>query len=77
MGYIYAKVQVIIKDGKISEIEILEHRNERGQGAEGISEKIIEQQRIDADTVTGATNSSLVIEKACENALSGETVILK
>lgn len=77
VGYIYAKVQVIIKDGKISEIEILEHRNERGQGAEQIPEKIIEQQRIDVDTVTGATNSGLVIEKACENALSGETVILK
>lgn len=38
---------------------------------------LAEQQRIDVDTVTGATNSGLVIEKACENALSGVTTILK
>lgn len=70
VGYIYAKVQVTVVDGKISEIEILEHRNERGSRAENIIEDILAEQRIDVDAVTGATNSSLVIEKACENALS-------
>lgn len=73
-GYIYAKVQVTVKDGTISDIELLEHRNERGQKAEHIIDNIKEQQKIDVDTITSATNSSLVIEKACENALSGETV---
>lgn len=71
VGYIYAKVKVTVADGKISDIEILEHRNERGSKAESIIEDILEEQRIDVDAVTSATNSSLVIEKACENALSG------
>ena len=70
VGYIYAKVQVTVADGKISEIEILEHRNERGSRAESIIEDILAEQRIEVDAVTSATNSSLVIEKACENALS-------
>lgn len=69
-GYIYAKVQVVVKDGKMKEIRILEHRNERGQRAESIVEHIVDKQRLDVDAVTGATNSSLVIEKACENAIT-------
>ena len=64
-------------DGKISDIEIWEHRNERGGKAESIIEDILEEQRIDVDAVTGATNSSLVIEKACENALSDWYIINK
>lgn len=72
VGYIYVKVQVVIQDGKFSKIDILEHRNERGQKAEAIVDNIIEEQKIDVDAVTSATNSSLVIEKACENALSQE-----
>lgn len=77
VGYIYAKVQVTVVDGKISDIEILEHRNERGSKAESIIEDILEEQRIDVDAVTSATNSSLVIEKACENALSDWYIINK
>ena len=34
-------------------------------------EKIIEEQKIDVDAVSGATNSSTVIKKAVENALKG------
>lgn len=68
-GYIYAKVQVTIKKGKITNIEILEHRNERGQKAESIIETMINEQKVNVDAVSGATNSSLVIKKACENAL--------
>lgn len=35
--------------------------------------EIIEEQKIDVDTISGATNSSTVIKKAVENALKGET----
>lgn len=69
-GYIYAKVQITVKNGKITGIEVLEHRNERGQKAESIVEHIVEEQRLEVDAITGATNSGLVIEKACENALN-------
>lgn len=68
-GYIYAKVRVTVESGKVIEIEILEHRNERGQRAESIVDNIIREQRLEVDAISGATNSSLVIEKACENAL--------
>ena len=67
--YIYAKVKVTIKNGIITEIKILEHRNERGGPAEKITEDIINKQTIDVDAVSGATNSSEVIKKAVENAL--------
>lgn len=68
-GYIYAKVQVTVKDGFITEITILEHDNERGQKAEVITGTIVKEQKINVDAVSGATNSSLVIKKAVENAL--------
>lgn len=68
-GYIYAKVQVEVKSGRIADIRLLEHGNERGQRAENIVNTIVEEQKLPVDVVTGATNSSLVIQKACENAL--------
>jgi len=70
VGLIYAKVEVTVKDGVITRIDLLEHRNGRGKPAEGIEQRIIEQQRIDVDAVSGATNSSIVIKKAVDNALS-------
>lgn len=68
-GYIYAKVEVIIEDGSIVSIDLIEHRNERGKTAEIILENIVETQDIDVDAVSGATNSSNVIKKAIENAV--------
>ena len=53
-------------------IVLLEHRNDRGLTAEGIVDSIIENQRITVDVISGATNSSTVIKKAIELALSGE-----
>ena len=68
-GYIYAKVEIKVKDGIIISINLLEHRNERGANAESIINDIILKQKIDVDTVSGATNSSNVIKKAIENAM--------
>lgn len=68
-GYIYARVEVEIRDGKMISITILEHRNERGKAAERITDAILEKQEITVDAVSGATNSSNVIKKAVENAL--------
>lgn len=69
--FISAKVSVTVEEGKIVVIDLLEHRNDRGDAATGIEQRIVEQQRIDVDAVTGATNSSTVIKKAVDNALSG------
>ena len=70
VNVIYAKVEVTVENGEIININILEHRNERGKPAEAVINKILEEQKIDVDAVSGATNSSAVIKKAVENALS-------
>ena len=67
---IYAKVAVTVERGMITQIDLLEHRNDRGAAAEGIEQTIIEEQLINVDAVSGATNSSNVIKKAVDNALS-------
>lgn len=70
-GYIYAKVKVSVEQGEISQIQLLEHRNERGSAAENIIHSIIDSQSVQVDAVSGATNSGKVIRKAVENALVG------
>lgn len=69
VNFIYAKVEVTVQNGTVTKIDILEHKNERGKSAEIIADRIIEKQKINVDTVSGATNSSIVIKKAVENAL--------
>ncbi|MBD5097954.1 MAG: FMN-binding protein [Clostridiales bacterium] len=69
VNFIYAKVEVTVQTGKITDIRILEHRHERGKAAEAIIDEIVDEQRIDVDAISGATNSSTVLKKAVENAL--------
>lgn len=67
--FIAARVEVTVQNGEIAGIRILEHKNERGQAAEAVIERIVSEQRICVDAVSGATNSSTVLKKAVENAL--------
>lgn len=69
VNFICAKVEVTVQGGEMTDIVILEHKQERGKAAEAIVTDMISQQRIDVDAVSGATNSSTVIKKAVENAL--------
>ncbi len=69
VDFIYAKVEVAVQNGEITNINILEHRHERGKAAEVITDSIVDEQKIDVDAISGATNSSTVIKKAVENAL--------
>ncbi|HZH93700.1 MAG TPA: FMN-binding protein [Tissierellaceae bacterium] len=64
-----AKVQVEVMDGKIRDIVILEHGHGQGGPAEAIVDDVIAQQKIDVDSISGATYSSRVILKAVEDAL--------
>ena len=73
VNFIYAKVEVTVQNGKIIDIGILEHTHERGKAAEAIIDEIVDEQRIDVDAISGATNSSTVIKKAVENALKSES----
>lgn len=72
VDFVYAKVEVTVQNGVITNIDILEHKNGRGKPAEDVVEIIMAEQKIDVDAVSGATNSSTVIKKAVENALTGE-----
>jgi uncharacterized protein with FMN-binding domain len=66
---IAADVSVTISNHQITDIKLLHHKNERGEKAEVIPQRVLQAQSLDVDTVTGATNSSKVILKAIENAL--------
>ena len=72
VNFIDVKVEVTVQNGMITDIAILKHKNGRGKSAEIIADRIVEEQKIDVDAVSGATNSSTVIKKAVENALRGE-----
>ncbi len=72
VDFINAKVEVTVQNRVITNIDILEHKNGRGSPAEIVVDRIIEEQKIDVDAVSGATNSSIVIKKAVENAIMGE-----
>jgi len=71
VGYIQARVHVTVEGGKIIDIDLVEHRNERGAAGEGVVDEILSSQALPVDSISGATNSSRVIQKAIENALLG------
>lgn len=70
---ITVKVEVIVRDQKISDIKLVEHDNGKGKPAEVILESVIRAQSLNVDTISGATYSSKVILKAIENALNNAT----
>jgi len=63
-------LDVHVQDGRITGIEIIEHRSSsRGKKAEGIVETVVKKQSLEVDAVGGATASSNAILKAIEIAL--------
>lgn len=71
VGFVSAKVRVLVENHVLIEIELLEHNNGRGAAAEVLPDEMIKEQRVDLDTITGATSSSKVIMEAVYNALTG------
>ncbi|OOM69983.1 FMN-binding domain protein [Clostridium puniceum] len=67
--FVGSEVLVTVKDKKITDIKLVNHKNERGKPAEVILENVIKAQSLKVDTISGATNSSKVILKSIENAL--------
>ncbi|MFZ5595997.1 MAG: FMN-binding protein [Bacillota bacterium] len=68
--FIAADVSVSVEKNKIKDIKLIRHKNERGQRAEEIVNRVLNSQSLKVDTISGATNSSKVILKAIENALT-------
>lgn len=65
-----ADVSVTVEGNKIKDVKINKHKHDKGQAAEVITDRVISEQSIEIDTISGATNSSKVILKAIENALN-------
>ncbi|SRR6056297_233288 len=68
VGLVGAVVEVAVKDHKIANITLIDHRNWRGKPAEVIIDRVIEKQSLLVETVSGATASSKVILKSIENS---------
>jgi len=64
-----AEVRVPVKDHIITDIQIIKHINGQGAPAEIITDRVIESQSLQVDSVTGATYSSKVILLAIKDAL--------
>jgi uncharacterized protein with FMN-binding domain len=68
-SYIY-KVKVQVQNHRIINIEGIDNRKSPYVSyAEGVFTKIIKQQKVDVDAITGATTTSKAFMKAVENAL--------
>ncbi|QQO10875.1 FMN-binding protein [Breznakiella homolactica] len=72
-----ARVRVVVENHVITELELVEHYNDRGAAADALPARILEEQRVNVDAVSGATASSNVIREAVYNALTGERTIRK
>ncbi|WP_027338564.1 FMN-binding protein [Halonatronum saccharophilum] len=66
------KVEVAVIDGEITEINILDHSETPGisdDAFKGVVESVLEDQSVDVDMVSGATNTSKGLIEAIKDAL--------
>lgn len=69
-GAFYCAVEVTVLNHKISDIKIVENEDTKyAKKAEDVILKVIEKQKVNVDTVSGATTTSKALLKATENAL--------
>lgn len=66
---IQVEVEVTVQDCQIKTIDILKHVNGLGKEAEEIIDDMINHNSDQVDVISGATYSSLVIQKAVNEAL--------
>lgn len=64
-----ADVVVTVDDQIITAIDVIRHLHSNGEEAEAVLDRIIKQQCLKVDLVSGATTSSMVLLKAVEDAL--------
>lgn len=69
-GLVSATVELTVKNHTITDFAIKKHRCGEGRPAEAVAGKVLEQQTLEVDTISGATASSNVILKAAEKALT-------
>lgn len=73
-GVVTANVKVLVKNGKIESVNVLDHNHGPGKNHDGsgVAQRVVAAQSLDVDAVSGATSSSKVVLKAIEKALTGE-----
>lgn len=64
-----AQVAVEVKDHQMTQITLLRHDSGQARPAEAITGQMVAANRVDVDSVSGATVSSVVIKSAVLNAL--------
>ncbi len=69
LQFVSAKVLVHVHSGRITGIDLLEHKHGPRYSGKKVIGRIIEKQSLAVDAVSGATGSSTVIRKAVEIAL--------
>jgi uncharacterized protein with FMN-binding domain len=69
VNLVFVKVQVTVKNHKITNIDIMEHRNGLGKKAEAIVNHMITENTYAVDAVSGATLSSECIKSTVSKAL--------
>lgn len=64
-----AQVEISVKDGRILQVKLLEHRHGPGYGAQELCDRMVEANSPDVDSISGATASSIVVKTAVLEAL--------
>jgi uncharacterized protein with FMN-binding domain len=66
---VIARVEITVSSGRITDFRIRRHLTGQGRTAEILADRVVQQQTIQLDAVSGATYSSKAILKAGEKAL--------
>lgn len=67
------KVSVVVKSGKIAEVNVVENGETEGVGSQAVEKlpaEIVKAQSTDVEPVSGASKSSAAIKEAVDSALS-------
>lgn len=65
------EVEVAVENHRIADIKIIENgTNDRAKKAEAVISKVIDEQKINVDVISGSTTTSKALLKAVESALS-------
>lgn len=66
---LFAVVRVKIQEHKITDVEVIEHKESYMGQARQIAERVCDEQSLNVDAISGATLTSDTVQKAIENAL--------
>ena len=69
LGPVKVVLEVTLRSGTIDSINLIQHRKGFGKKAEVVLDRVLAQQTLDVDYVSGATGSSKALLKAIELAL--------